>query len=208
MKSEPVNIKDKYKKDYMVEAQPGTANLDPSSWPSYGIPDLIAQVEQAHSEGKYCFIWDKTDQIDTFFKYKGFLCDFYFAVMKVEHQRSSVEDAIEKLRSDFIKSGRQGQHLMVNLAEYAPDFINIYSDPNLLDVNTAFNRTEWLKKEVHTSKLKEGENYSANAMSAGLYYLQPEWTMTIRSTAANAAAVQEVLSKIPHINDFRCIIME
>ena len=109
--------------------------------------------------------------------------------MKVEGQRGSVEEAIEKLRGDFIKSGRQGQHLMVNLAETAPDFINTYSNPSVLDVNIAFNRNEWRKPEVHTATLKEGENYSANAMNAGNYYLQPEWTMTIRSTVANAEAV-------------------
>ena len=128
--------------------------------------------------------------------------------MKVEGQRGSVDEAIEQLRGDFIKSGRQGQHLMVNLAETAPDFINTYSNPSVLDVNVAFNRNEWRKPEVHTATLQEGENYSANAAASGSYYMQPEWTMTIRSTVANAEAVQDVLSKIPHINDFRCIIME
>ena len=42
---------------------------------------------------------------------------------------------------------------MVNLAETAPDFINTYSNPSVLDVNVAFNRNEWRKPEVHTATL-------------------------------------------------------
>ena len=90
----------------MVEAN--TATSDPSSWEVFGIPDLIAQVDAAKNSGKYLFIWDKSDQIDTFFKYKGFLCDFFFQHMKVQHERITVDDAIEELRSSFIKAGRQG----------------------------------------------------------------------------------------------------
>ena len=59
----------------MAEAAAFTA---PSSWPTYGVPDLMNQVIEAQTEGKNLFIWDKTDNIDTFFKYKGWLCDFHF----------------------------------------------------------------------------------------------------------------------------------
>ena len=150
---------------------------DPNTWPKFGIPDLIAQVETAREEQKYLFIWDKTDNIDTFFKYKGFLLDFYFTHSKVEHEKISKDDAIEEIRDAFIKAGRQGYHFMINLNETAPDFINTYSNPAVLAVNIAFNRSEWVKKDVHMAVLKEGENYSANAQNAGLYYLQPDFTM-------------------------------
>ena len=65
----------------MVQASESSA--DPNTWPVFGIPDLIAQVDAAHESGKYLFIWDKSEQIDTFFKYKGFLCDFFFSHYKV-----------------------------------------------------------------------------------------------------------------------------
>ena len=119
-----------------------------------------------------------------------------------------MDEAIEKLRGDFIKSGRQGQHLMVNISDMAPDFINTYTNPALFDVGVAFNRSEWLKPDVHKAVLQEGENYSANSMSSGLYFLSPEWTMQIRSTAPNAQAVSDTLTKIPNIEQFKCIIME
>ena len=91
----------------MAQASAATSD-DPNSWSVFGIPDLLAQVDAAHEQGKYLFIWDKSDQIDTFFKYKGFLCDFFFQHMKVQHERITVDDAIEELRSSFIKAGRQG----------------------------------------------------------------------------------------------------
>ena len=95
------------------------------------------------------FIWDKSDQIDTFFKYKGFLCDFYFQHMRVEHQRGTVDDAIENLRASFIKAGRQGAHLLINLDTLAPDFINVYTNPTVFATDVAFNRTEWRKEPIH-----------------------------------------------------------
>ena len=171
----------------MVEA---SANVsDPSTWTAYGIPDLLNQVEEAHTAGQYLFIWDKSDNIDTFFKYKGFLIDFYFLASRVEHQRIDADEAIDALRSSFVKAGRQGQHLLVNLNDSAPDFINTYTNPAVFAVDTAFNHAEWRKPEVHMAVLKEGENYSANAQASGLYYLQPDFTMQIRTTAATAEAV-------------------
>lgn len=62
----------------MVQAESGVDVNDPATWPTFGIPSLIQEVEAAHNEQKYLFIWDKSDQTDTFFKYKGFLCDLFF----------------------------------------------------------------------------------------------------------------------------------
>ena len=72
----------------------------------FGIPQLIEQVEAAHNEGRYLFIWDKSEQIDTFFKYKGFLCDFYFQHMKVTSNKATPAEACEALRDQMIKAGR------------------------------------------------------------------------------------------------------
>ena len=161
---------------------------------------MIEQVEGAAEQGKYLFIWDKSDQIDTFFKYKGFLIDFNFEQRKHEHERCSADDVIEALRGAFIKAGRQGQHLLINLDDMAPDFINTYTNPEFFATEIAFNRTEWRKEEVHKAVLKEGENYSANTENSGLYFMQPEHTMQIRSTVRNVEALKTVLSRIPNID--------
>ena len=170
---------------------------------------MMQQVDEAHNEGKYLFMWDKTDQIDTFFKYKGFLFDFYFQHMRVENEQCTVDDAIEALRSNFIKAGRQGQHLLINLKDKAPDFINVYTKPEIFATEIAFNRNEWRKEEVHKAVLKQDENYSASADdTSGIYYLRPEHTMQIRTTVTNADAVRDVISKIPNFDQFKCIIIE
>ena len=188
----------------MVQA----TQINISEWPTFGIPDLVVQVEKAREEEKYLFMWDKTEQIDTFFKYKGFLCDFFFQHYKVEHGRITTDEAVEDLRQNFIKAGRQGQHLLVNLNDSAPDFINVYNNPAIFDTNLAFNRSEWIKPDIHKSVLKQGEDYSMNNMNSGLYFMMPETTMQIRSSAPNEEALREVLSKIPHIQDFKFVIFE
>ena len=66
----------------------------------------MVQVDAAQQEEKYLFIWDQTDQIDTFFKYKGALCDFFFWQMKHEGDRGTADEGIDQLRQEFIKAGR------------------------------------------------------------------------------------------------------
>ena len=168
----------------------------------------MVQVDEAHAAGKYLFIWDKSDQIDTFFKYKGMLCDFFFFHMQVENERATVDQAIEKLRDSFIKAGRQGAKLLINLDEHAPDLAGVYSKPEYFDTSIAFNKNEWIKPEVHTAALQEGENYSGENGSGGLYFMMPEFSMQVRSTAPDAEKIIEVLSKIPNNDQFNCIIIE
>merc|ERR1719362_1620816 len=122
------------------------------------------------------FIWDKTGNLDTFFKYKGWLLDFFFAHRKVEAGRTQPDDAIEEFRDALVKSGRQGQPMLLNLGETAPDFKQVYTNPNLLDTSLVFNREEWLKEEVHMAALKDGENYS-NVSATGIYFLQSDFSL-------------------------------
>uniref|UniRef100_A0A7S3I4X5 Uncharacterized protein n=1 Tax=Favella ehrenbergii TaxID=182087 RepID=A0A7S3I4X5_9SPIT len=112
------------------------------------------------------------------------------------------------MRDSFVKAGRQGQHLLINLDQSAPDFKTVYTNPAFFNTEIAFNRAQWRSPDVHMPILKDGENYSANAQNSGLYYMQPEHTMQIRTTVTSEEAVQDVLSKIPCIEQFKCIIIE
>ena len=55
-------------------------------WPVLDLRELAYEVKKTHEEcGQWLFIWDKTEQVDTFFKYKGMMNDFFFQVQKVEN---------------------------------------------------------------------------------------------------------------------------
>ena len=69
-------------------------------------------------------------------------------------------DAIEFLRDNMIKAGRQGEKMLLNLGNTCPDFKNVYTDPAGFRTELAFNRTEWRKEEVHMAAIKAGENFS------------------------------------------------
>ena len=182
--------------------------LDLGTWTECGIPDLMVHVEAARTAGQYLFIWDKTGNIDTFFKYKGFLLDLWFQIIQLEHERVSVDGVTEFLRDGFVKAGRNGHHMLIDLQDKAPDFINVYTNPAILPIDVAFNWPEWQKREVYTSVLKQSEDYSADNQDCGAhYYLNDCFTMQIRSTAPDAQTLQEVVSKIPHINAFKRIII-
>ena len=127
--------------------------------------------------------------------------------MRVDSERATPADALEKLRDSMVKAGRQGSHLLVNLDKTAPDFKNVYTDPAGFKTELAFNRNEWRKEEVHKAVLKEAENYS-NDGGSNVYFLRPEHTLSISSNSPDVAVVQDALSKIPCIEQFKFITME
>ena len=58
-----------------------------SSWETYNVRDLKAQVNEARSENKYLFIWDKFGHVGTYFRYQGLLIEFDQEFMKVKAGR-------------------------------------------------------------------------------------------------------------------------
>lgn len=129
--------------------------------------------------------------------------------MRCEHGRQSNTESVEALRDSFIKAGRQGQHLLVNLDTQAPDFKTVYTNTEAgnFAVDIAFDRDRWRNPEIHKLSLFSRENYS-HSNKTNFYFMMPEHTMQIRSTAPNEAAIFDVLSKIPHVEKFKHIIIE
>ena len=84
----------------------------------------------------------------------------------------------------------------------------MYTNSGNFQTSVVFNKQEWAKEEVHMAALKSDENYSANGASTNLYFMQPEHTMQIRTTLSTEQEVQDVLSKIPCIEQFKFIIIE
>ena len=97
-------------------------NID--SWTRVGIRAIEIQTGLATNEGKYLFVWDKTDTVSTFFKYKGILVEFFPEVIKVELGRKSVAEALDVVRKGFVHAQRIGGNLMIDLGKTKANWMN------------------------------------------------------------------------------------
>ena len=129
-------------------------NSSIDTWARVGIRALVIQTELAKKEGKYLFVWDKTDNVNTFFKYKGVLSEFFPEVIKVELGRKTVDEALDIIRLGFVNAQRTGDNLMIDLGKTQADFMNKYTSEEVFPAALAFNRTEWLKEENHMRFVK------------------------------------------------------
>ena len=184
----------------------GNSNID--DWQRVGIRSIVQQTELAKAEGKWLFIWDKTNTLNTFFKYKGVLCEFYTEVIKVELGRQTPAEALEVVRKDFVNAQRTGDNLMIDLSMTQPDFFTKYTSEDVFPVAKAFNRAEWLNQEVHMRFVKEEENFSIGGLNPGHYVIQPDFKMSLCSSAENEEHMAAVISKIPCFDQFKCVVVE
>ena len=56
--------------------------------------------------------------------------------------------------------------------------------------------------------VREEENYSIGGLNPGHYTLQPEFRMNLCSSLEEEEDVMELVSKIPHFDQFKCIVIE
>ena len=75
------------------------------------------QLQAAQMNGKYVIIFDKTEQADKFFQYRGTLKDFDSEVLNVRLGIKTKEEALEVLRKGIVFSMRLGDNFVINMGK-------------------------------------------------------------------------------------------
>jgi hypothetical protein len=75
------------------------------------------QLQAAQMNGKYVIIFDKTEQADKFFQYRGTLKDFHSEVLNVRLGIKTKEEALEVLRKGIVFSMRLGDNFVINMGK-------------------------------------------------------------------------------------------
>ena len=126
------------------------------------LKDLLDVVKKARDQHKkYCIFFDKSDNVATFFLYKGLLKEINKEMMKLESGRVSKAQICEVIREGLVQSMKYGQLLAISMDEYRPDFLTEFSKPEGLekfDTDLIFDREKFLKDENFKSILNEDED--------------------------------------------------
>ena len=188
----------------MVEA----AGAGPSSWPSFGLGELVKQVDAAREEGKYLFIWDKQGSVETFFTYQGKVSSFSVAKLNASLGRATKEDGLEIARKAVVNCLRNGDRLLYDFDKIAVDLTNEWTDEKIFPSAMILNREEYLKKDNYMKIVKDEENTGIGGLNPGYYIASPNFSMTFRSGATDEADVTKLLSGLPNNEQFKTIIIE
>ena len=113
---------------------------DISSWSSYNMNGLKAQVLQAREEDKFLFIWDKSNTVSTYFRYQALLHDFEDHIKKVQTGRKSASEAMEELGTVIKNAKSIGQSMLIDLGSQSPDFTSEFTFQGELRASTVFDR--------------------------------------------------------------------
>ena len=84
-----------------------------------------------------------------------------------------------------------------------------YNVANVFEPYLTFNRTEWFKEENYIRFVKEEENHSIGGLNPGMYRLIDEsFSLTICTQAETEQEVIDILKEIPHIDNWKKVIIE
>ena len=186
----------------MVESTNSTAD-----WASTSLTNLVAEVEKAREEGKYCFLWDKNGNVPMFFGYKGQLCDIQPKLVGKAIGKFTDADVAEYIRSQLVIGQRSGGNVLIAIGKLNPTWWRIHT-AGVFEPELTFNRTEWLKQENYIKFVKEEENHSIGGLNPGMYHLvEDSFSLTICTQAATEEDVIAQLANLPHADQFKKVII-
>ena len=105
-----------------------------SDFKTVPLSSLVSEVKWAHDQEKYTFILDAQGNVNTFFQYKGMLCDFNKQMMKVQMKMQTPEEATESIRKCVVNAVRNGESLNINIDILSPDFNGEYLNDSTVNM--------------------------------------------------------------------------
>ena len=170
---------------------------------------LDRAVDTALDAGKYCIIFDKTHNAEVFFRYKAHLIEVNKVSIGITVGKQTKEEGLETLRKGLIYTMRSGDKLVYYIGNISPDFKSgLTGDDSTFPTEKIFNFAEWRKEENYKKIVREEEDHDLMG-NKKCYWMNDKFTMVILAEdEGDEEAKKEVLSKIPHLENFEIITIE
>jgi len=152
--------------------------------------------QQARVDGKYLFVWDRTNKTSVFYEYMEKLCSIDIAVK----QGMSGKDAREyfhSFRTNLIDAMKAPNICAFSLGDTVVDFEK-FTHPELLPIATIFNRDQW--KADYNAHLLASDALAGVNPDGLNYTMEEDFMIVIVSNAADEATLTDQMKQIPHID--------
>ena len=179
-----------------------------SSWETFPLTALQDQIEITRDQGKYLIIHDKTGNVATFFRYKGYELPFHTEIVKTALGRQTVDDTVELFRKAFVNCLRNGEQLLIDCGHGGIDFASKYNKIHIFDTSVFFDFTESHRRENYLKIVKEEENFGPGGINPGCYIASSNFSMNFSTCAETEAEVNTWVATMPHHSKMRKIIIK
>ena len=154
-------------------------------------------------------LWDKNGNVAMFFKYKGQLTDWAPKQMKYAMDGSKDKTPVLELcRADIVRCMRNGENQLIDFDKMTPDLTGEWKDDAVFNAEKVFDRPNWLKEDNYKKYVKDEENHGIGGLNPGHYIASDNWSLTLRTSCEKEEDVNKWLETVPHLENFKFIIIE
>jgi hypothetical protein len=139
--------------------------------------------QQARTDGKYLFVWDKNGQTTTFYQYMERMTRVDNVMRRIK-ESGETEKEFKAVRSDLIKSMNKGNVHAFDLEEEIVNF-DEFSHAQLLPMNQILSVDQW--KAGWSAALEAGEELAGHEQCN----LQSKFVIAVVSKAKNEETLIE-----------------
>ena len=108
--------------------------------------------------GRYCIIFDKNENANVYFTYKGTMREANKLAVSVIIGHRTKEEAMEVLRKSLVYSMRIGDVFAINCDNLNLDFNNDWTHPEILPMEEITEFDEWREDDRYMKIVKDEEN--------------------------------------------------
>ena len=168
---------------------------------------LAQEIEAAQEGGRYCVIFDKNENANVYFNYKGTMKEANKLSISVTIGYRTHEEALDVLRKGLVYAMRIGDVFAINCDNLNLDFKEKWSHPEIFPLDEITDFDEWKDNENYLKIVKPDENVDLIG-NKKCYVINEKFTMVFLYKYTSDEDMVRILQKIPNSEMMRVLITE
>lgn len=158
---------------------------------------LAEEIEIAAEMGRYCVIFDKNENANVFFTYKGTMKEAHKLAVSVAIGHQTQEEAMDVLRKSLVYSMRIGDMYAINCDNLNLNFNETWSHPEILPMDEITEFDEWREDNTYMKIVKPEENVDLIG-NKKCYIMNEKFTMVFLYRYTNDEDMVRIVENIPN----------
>ena len=158
---------------------------------------LAQEIESAQEMGRYCIIFDKNENANVFFTYKGTMKEVHKLRVAVAIGYRTQEQALEVLRRALVYSMRIGDIFCINCDNLNIDFNDVWTHPEVFPMDEVSEFDEWRENDNYMKVVKPEENVDLIG-NKKCYIMDKNFTMVFLYKYTSDEDMVRIVNNIPN----------
>ena len=169
--------------------------------------NLAQEIEAAAEGGRYCVIFDKNENANVYFTYKGTMKEVNKLSVSVTIGHRTREEALEVLRKSLVYSMRIGDVFALNCDNLNINFNELWTHPEILPLDEITDFDEWRERDNYMKIVKPDEDYDLIG-NKKCYVMNEKFTMVFLYRYTTDEDMVRIVDNIPNSEMMRFLITQ